>query len=129
HSCAILRDKINTALQEEPPVNIAKGNVIADGFSKDLDEIRKVAFSSKDYLDQMLKREKGNTGISSLKIGNNNVFGYYLEVRNTHKDKVPESWVRKQTLVSSERYITEELKEYEAKILGAEEKMQILEEK
>lgn len=126
--CDLLRNKIGEALQEDPPVNIVKGNVIADGFSQELDEIRKVAFSSKDYLDQMLEREKENTGITSLKIGSNNVFGYYIEVRNTHKSKVPENWVRKQTLVSSERYINEELKEYETKILGAEEKIQLIEE-
>ncbi len=128
HTCDLLRQKIGEALQEEPPVNILKGNTIANGFSKELDALRELAFSGKDYLDKMLKREIETTGISSLKIGSNNVFGYYLEVRNTHKDRVPESWIRKQTLVSSERYITEELKEYEAKILGAEEKIQILEQ-
>ncbi len=127
-SCELLRQKITEALQPEPPVNINKGNVMAEGFSEELDELRKIAYSGKDYLAQMVKREITNTGISSLKIGNNNVFGYYIEVRNTHKNKVPENWIRKQTLVSSERYITEELKEYEAKILGAEEKIQLLEQ-
>ncbi|MGM0635441.1 MAG: DNA mismatch repair protein MutS [Bacteroidota bacterium] len=128
NSCELLQDKITTALQDEAPVNVQKGNVIADGFSESLDELRKIAFSGKDYLDEMLKREAEKTGITSLKIGSNNVFGYYIEVRNTHKSKVPEHWVRKQTLVSAERYITEELKEYEAKILGAEEKILQLEQ-
>ncbi|WP_072881278.1 DNA mismatch repair protein MutS [Salegentibacter echinorum] len=128
HSCEVLRSKISESLQEDAPVNILKGNCIADGFSEELDELRKIAFSGKDYLDNMLKRETEATGISSLKIGNNNVYGYYIEVRNTHKDKVPESWVRKQTLVNAERYITDELKEYEAKILGAEEKILHLEQ-
>lgn len=128
HSCEVLRSKISESLQEDAPVNILKGNCIANGFSEELDELRKIAFSGKDYLDNMLKRETEATGISSLKIGNNNVYGYYIEVRNTHKDKVPESWVRKQTLVNAERYITDELKEYEAKILGAEEKILHLEQ-
>src|SRR5699024_7816465 len=121
NDCSALRQKITGALQENPPVNILKGNTIANGFSEELDDLRQIAFSGKDYLDKMLEREKENTGITSLKIASNNVFGYYIEVRNTHKDKVPDTWIRKQTLVSSERYITEELKEYEAKILGAEE--------
>ena len=107
---------------------IQKGNVIARGFHKELDELRDIAFSGKDYLDNMLERESAANGITSLKIGNNNVYGYYIEVRNTHKDKVPAEWVRKQTLVNAERYITEELKEYEAKILGAEEKILQLEQ-
>ncbi|TDN87108.1 DNA mismatch repair protein MutS [Salegentibacter sp. 24] len=128
HSCKILREKISESLHEEAPVNILKGNCIAEGFSEELDDLRKIAFSGKDYLDNMLKRETKITGISSLKIGSNNVYGYYIEVRNTHKDKVPESWIRKQTLVNAERYITEELKEYEAKILGAEEKILLLEQ-
>ncbi|MBW2962332.1 DNA mismatch repair protein MutS [Mesonia aestuariivivens] len=127
-SCELLRQKIEECLHEEAPVNIIKGNAIANGFSEELDELRKIAFSGKDYLDKMVAREIEATGITSLKIASNNVFGYYIEVRNTHKDKVPESWVRKQTLVSSERYITEELKEYEAKILGAEEKIHTLEQ-
>ena len=106
---------------------VAKGNFIADGFSSDLDELRALLFDGKDHLDAMLERETAATGIPSLKIAFNNVFGYYIEVRNTHRDKVPESWTRKQTLVNAERYITEELKTYEAKILGAEEKIQQLE--
>ncbi|WP_335965648.1 DNA mismatch repair protein MutS [Galbibacter sp. PAP.153] len=126
--CDVLRNRIKETIHEEAPVNLAKGNVIAKGFSSELDELRSLAFSGKDYLDQMLEREMKNTGISSLKIASNNVFGYYIEVRNTHKDKVPENWIRKQTLVNAERYITEELKEYEAKILGAEEKIAILEQ-
>ena len=126
--CDMLRTKINQVLQEEAPLQIAKGNVIAEGHSSELDELRQLAFSSKDYLDQMLEREAKLTGITSLKIASNNVFGYYIEVRNTHKDKVPEEWIRKQTLVNAERYITEELKEYESKILGAEERIYALEQ-
>ncbi|MUP44438.1 DNA mismatch repair protein MutS [Gramella sp. BOM4] len=128
HSCDLLRKKISESISEEAPVNVQKGNVIAKGFSKELDELRNIAFSGKDYLDNMIKRETEATGISSLKIGNNNVYGYYIEVRNTHKDKVPGNWTRKQTLVNAERYITEELKEYESKILGAEEKILQLEQ-
>ncbi|MGY5846469.1 DNA mismatch repair protein MutS [Salegentibacter sp. HM20] len=128
NECSLLREKIGQSLHEEAPVNIQKGNCIKEGFSEELDELRKIAFSGKDYLDSMLKRETQATGITSLKIGNNNVYGYYIEVRNTHKDKVPEEWIRKQTLVNAERYITEELKEYEAKILGAEEKILQLEQ-
>ena len=123
NACDGILQKINTELQSEAPVLISKGNVIKEGVSKDLDELRKIAYSGKDYLIELQQREIERTGITSLKIGFNNVFGYYLEVRNTHKDKVPEEWNRKQTLVSSERYITEELKEYEHKILGAEEKI------
>jgi len=126
--CEGLRSKIKTVLNEEAPVNIAKGNTIAQGYSEELDELRGLAFSSKDYLDKMLERETKETGITSLKIASNNVFGYYIEVRNTHKDKVPEGWIRKQTLVNAERYITEELKEYESKILGAEERIYQLEQ-
>ncbi|TYA74617.1 DNA mismatch repair protein MutS [Seonamhaeicola marinus] len=126
--CEILREKIKETLNEEAPVNVLKGNTIADGFSKELDELRGLSKSGKDYLDGMLQRESERTGIPSLKIASNNVFGYYIEVRNTHKDKVPEEWIRKQTLVSAERYITEELKEYEAKILGAEDKIQAIEQ-
>ena len=126
--CDLLRSKIKETLFEDAPVNILKGKSIADGFSEELDELRKIAFSGKDYLDNMLEREIKETGITSLKIASNNVFGYYIEVRNSHKDKVPESWIRKQTLVNAERYITQELKEYEAKILGAEEKIQQLEQ-
>ncbi|MEL4308663.1 DNA mismatch repair protein MutS [Joostella sp. CR20] len=128
NTCDVLRERITQTIAEEAPVNINKGNTIADGFSEELDELRKLAFSGKDYLDNMLEREMKRTGITSLKIASNNVFGYYIEVRNTHKDKVPAEWIRKQTLVNAERYITEELKEYEAKILGAEEKIAVLEQ-
>ncbi|SHH90359.1 DNA mismatch repair protein MutS [Leeuwenhoekiella palythoae] len=118
-----LRDKIKETLTEDAPVSVLKGNTIAEGFHTELDELRNLATSGKDYLDKMLERETERTGITSLKIASNNVFGYYIEVRNTHKDKVPVEWIRKQTLVNAERYITEELKEYEAKILGAEERI------
>ncbi|WP_420575163.1 DNA mismatch repair protein MutS [Kordia sp.] len=128
HECELLRSKIKETLNEEAPVNILKGNAIASGYSDKLDELRGIAFSGKDYLDKMLERECEATGIPSLKIASNNVFGYYIEVRNTHKAKVPESWTRKQTLVNAERYITEELKEYETKILGAEEKIMQIEQ-
>ncbi|MCL4119223.1 UNVERIFIED_CONTAM: hypothetical protein GTU68_015073 [Idotea baltica] len=127
-TCKALQDKIIGMLSEEAPVNILKGNAIAKGYSEELDELRGLAFSGKDYLNKMLARETERTGITSLKIASNNVFGYYIEVRNTHKDKVPEEWIRKQTLVNAERYITEELKEYEAKILGAEERILSLEQ-
>ncbi len=127
--CNVLRAKIKETLNEEAPVNVLKGNSIASGFSKELDELRGLSKSGKDYLDNMLKRESERTGITSLKIASNNVFGYYIEVRNTHRDKVPEEWIRKQTLVNAERYITEELKEYEAKILGAEDRIQAIEQK
>ncbi len=127
-SCEPLRNRVKEMIFEEAPVNILKGKTIAEGYSNELDELRNLAFSGKDHLDQMLKREMERTGISSLKIASNNVFGYYIEVRNTHKDKVPEEWIRKQTLVSAERYITEELKEYETKILGAEERILELEQ-
>ena len=125
--CLIIRDKIEKTLQAEPPVALNKGNVIADQIDPDLDKLRKVAFGGKDYLLEIQKREAEATGIPSLKIAFNNVFGYYLEVTNTHKDKVPSGWIRKQTLVNAERYITEELKEYEEQILGAEEKIQAIE--
>jgi len=127
HNCKLLREKISVTLKEEAPVLIQKGNAISVGVSEELDELRSIAKGGKDYLNEMLKRETERTGISSLKIASNNVFGYYIEVRNTHKDKVPEEWIRKQTLVNAERYITEELKEYESKILGAEEKIAALE--
>jgi DNA mismatch repair protein MutS len=127
-SCDLLRAKIKEMLNEEAPVNILKGGTIAKGFSEELDELRGLARSGKKYLSDMLERETAATGISSLKIASNNVFGYYIEVRNTHKDKVPDSWIRKQTLVNAERYITEELKEYEAKILGAEDRISSLEQ-
>src|SRR5690606_35363975 len=125
--CQIIRDKMEQTLQAEPPVALNKGNVIADGVDEELDKLRKVAFGGKDYLLEIQRRESEATGIPSLKIAFNNVFGYYLEVTNTHKDKVPTSWVRKQTLVNAERYITEELKEHEEQILGAEEKIQAIE--
>ena len=128
NNCELLREKIKQSLNEEAPVNILKGNSIAEGFSQELDELRGLSKSGKDYLDKMLQRESERTGITSLKIASNNVFGYYIEVRNLHKDKVPEEWIRKQTLVNAERYITEELKEYEAKILGAEERILIIEQ-
>ena len=127
-NCDLLRDKIKEMVQEDAPVNILKGNVIAEKYSEELDELRGLRYSGKGHLDQMLQRETERTGITSLKIASNNVFGYYIEVRNTHKDKVPEEWIRKQTLVNAERYITEELKEYEAKILGAEERIMDLEQ-
>lgn len=127
-SCTTIREKITKTLNEEAPVNISKGNAIASGVSGELDELRAISTLGKGYLDNMQAREIERTGISSLKISFNNVFGYYIEVRNTHKDKVPEDWIRKQTLVSAERYITEELKEYETKILGAEEKIGKLEQ-
>ncbi|MDM1524243.1 DNA mismatch repair protein MutS [Empedobacter sp. 225-1] len=122
-----LTQKIFDSLTDEPPHQIVKGNVIREGISEELDRLRKIQFSGKDFLDQMCQRETERTGISSLKIAFNNVFGYYIEVRNTHKDKVPEEWIRKQTLVNAERYITEELKEYETQILGAEEKILTIE--
>ena len=127
--CEKLRERIKAILREEAPAIIGKGAVIAEGYSEELDELRALAYSSKDHLDAMLERETQKTGITSLKIASNNVFGYYIEVRNTHKDKVPEEWIRKQTLVNAERYITEELKEYEARILGAEERILDLEQK
>ncbi len=125
--CASIRDRIEKEIQTDPPAQIQKGNVMAAGVNETLDELRHIAFSGKDLLIEMQQRESEATGIPSLKIAFNNVFGYYIEVRNTHKDKVPENWIRKQTLVNAERYITEELKEYEAKILGAEEKILSLE--
>jgi len=128
HSCTELITKINETLFDDSPVNINKGNAIATGVHQELDDLRAISSTGKQYLDEMLARETERTGISSLKISFNNVFGYYIEVRNTHKDKVPEEWIRKQTLVNAERYITEELKEYETKILGAEEKIQKLEQ-
>ena len=123
HSCDLLREKIKTVLNQDAPVAIAKGNAIAKGVNEELDDLRAISTSGKEFLEGIEKRESERTGISSLKISFNNVFGYYIEVRNTHKDKVPAEWIRKQTLVNAERYITEELKEYETKILGAEEKI------
>ncbi|MGL2994322.1 DNA mismatch repair protein MutS [Flavobacterium sp. TSSA_36] len=127
HSCDLLREKIKTTLNQDAPVAIAKGNAIAAGVHIELDELRAISTSGKEFLEGIEKRESERTGISSLKISFNNVFGYYIEVRNTHKDKVPAEWIRKQTLVNAERYITEELKEYETKILGAEEKIHKIE--
>ena len=127
HSHKELIDFLQSHLNEELPVSINKGNVIKEGVSEELDKLRNLLYSGKSYLDEMCQRESERTGISSLKIDFNNVFGYYIEVRNTHKDKVPENWIRKQTLVNAERYITEELKEYESQILGAEEKIAQLE--
>ncbi|HQL70678.1 MAG TPA: DNA mismatch repair protein MutS, partial [Bacteroidales bacterium] len=127
--CADICRRLEAELIEDAPNLIAKGNVIAPGVSAELDELRHITGSGKEYLIEMQQREIENTGISSLRIGFNNVFGYYFEVRNTHKDKVPETWIRKQTLVSAERYITEELKEYESKILGAEEKISVIEQR
>lgn len=125
--CVSIRDKIAREIKNDPPLLVNKGGVIADGVNEELDELRRIAYSGKDYLLQIQQREIEQTGIPSLKIAYNNVFGYYIEVRNTHKDKVPAEWIRKQTLVNAERYITQELKEYEEKILGAEDKILILE--
>jgi len=127
--CTFIADKIEHELNSDPPVQINRGNIIASGVSPELDELRLIQCSGKDYLADLQSRESIRTGISSLKVGYNNIFGYYIEVRNTHKDKVPQEWIRKQTLVSAERYITEELKKYEEKILGAEEKILNLETK
>ena len=125
--CESLRDRIERELQSDPPQLVAKGDVIRSGVNPELDELRRIAYSGKDYLLQIQQREAELTGIQSLKVGYNNVFGYYLEVRNTYKDHVPQEWVRKQTLAQAERYITQELKEYEEKILGAEDKILALE--
>ena len=125
--CISIRDRIAREVQPDPPLLVQKGNVIMSGVSAELDELRRIAYSGKDYLLQLQQREAEATGIQSLKVAYNNVFGYYLEVRNTYKDKVPSDWIRKQTLVGAERYITQELKEYEEKILGAEDKILALE--
>ena len=125
--CENLRDRIGREIQPDPPQLVSKGGVIADGFSPELDELRAISRGGRDYLMQIQERETEQTGIASLKVGYNNVFGYYLEVRNTYKDKVPADWVRKQTLANAERYITQELKEYEEKIMGADEKILALE--
>ena len=127
HPCDLLREKIRSTIHPNAPVAVAKGNAIATGVNSELDDLRAISTSGKDYLEQIEQRESASTGIGSLKIAFNSVFGYYIEVRNSHKDKVPETWIRKQTLVNAERYITEELKEYENKILGAEEKIYQLE--
>ncbi|WP_092438845.1 DNA mismatch repair protein MutS [Williamwhitmania taraxaci] len=126
--CHVIRERLQKELVDDPPVLIVKGNVIASGINAELDELRAIAFSGKDYLLSLQQRESERTGITSLKVSFNNVFGYFIEVRNTHKDKVPPEWIRKQTLVSAERYITEELKQYEEKILGAEEKILAIEQ-
>jgi len=126
--CEELRDRITREIENDPPQQVQKGGVIRKGVSDELDELRRIAYSGKDYLLQIQEREAQQTGIASLKIGYNNVFGYYLEVRNTYKDKVPQDWIRKQTLAQAERYITQELKEYEEKILGAEDKILSLEQ-
>ena len=125
--CVSVRERIAREIQPDPPLLVNKGNVIANGVNEELDELRQIAYGGKNYLLQLQQNEAERTGISSLKIGYNNVFGYYLEVRNTFKDKVPQEWVRKQTLAQAERYITQELKEYEEKILGAEDKILALE--
>jgi DNA mismatch repair protein MutS len=128
HSCDLLREKIKNTLNQEAPVAISKGNAIAKGVNAELDELKKLfLLQVKNFWKELKEFENRRTGISSLKISFNNVFGYYIEVRNTHKDKVPSEWISKQTLVNAERYITEELKEYETKILGAEEKIQQIE--
>lgn len=127
NGCASIRDRIEKEVRNDPPSLVNKGGIIAEGVNAELDELRTIAYSGKDYLLQVQQRESERTGIPSLKIAFNNVFGYYIEVRNTHKDKVPAEWIRKQTLVNAERYITEELKDYEEKILGAEEKILALE--
>lgn len=125
--CISIRDRIAKEIKNDPPLLINKGGVIQDGVNADLDELRQISYSGKDYLLKIQQRESEETGIPSLKVAYNNVFGYYIEVRNVHKDKVPKEWIRKQTLVNAERYITQELKEYEEKILGAEDKILILE--
>ena len=125
--CHAICERIEKGINEDAPTQVQRGGVIAQGVNAELDELRNIQYSGKDYLNQVQQRESERTGISSLKVHFNNVFGYYIEVRNTHKDKVPADWIRKQTLVSAERYITEELKEYESKILGAEEKILELE--
>ena len=127
--CEEIRDRIAREIQNDPPQLVAKGNVIANGFHAELDDLREISSNGKAYLLQIQQREIEQTGISSLKVGYNNVFGYYLEVRNTYKDQVPQEWIRKQTLAQAERYITQELKEYEEKIMGAEEKILALEER
>lgn len=125
--CVTIRDRIAKEIKNDPPLAVNKGGVIQDGVNADLDELRRISYSGKDYLLQIQQRESERTGIPSLKVAYNNVFGYYIEVRNVHKDKVPKEWIRKQTLVNAERYITQELKEYEEKILGAEDKILVLE--
>lgn len=125
--CVTIRDRIAGEIKNDPPLAVNKGGVIQEGVNEDLDELRRISYSGKDYLLQIQQRESEETGIPSLKVAYNNVFGYYIEVRNVHKEKVPQEWIRKQTLVNAERYITQELKEYEEKILGAEDKILVLE--
>ena len=125
--CESLRDRIEREIQPDPPQLVNKGDVIAAGFSQELDELRSISRGGRDYLLKIQEEEAARTGIQSLKVGYNNVFGYYLEVRNTYKDQVPQEWIRKQTLANAERYITQELKEYEEKIMGADEKILSLE--
>ena len=125
--CPSIRERIEREINNDPPLLINKGGVIKDGINEELDDLRRIAYSGKDYLLKIQQRESETTGIPSLKIAFNSVFGYYIEVRNIHKDKVPQEWIRKQTLVNAERYITQELKEYEEKILGAEDKILSLE--
>ena len=125
--CESLRDRIEREIQSDPPLLVAKGDVIASGYSEELDELRSISRGGRDYLLKIQEEEAAKTGIQSLKVGYNNVFGYYLEVRNTYKDAVPQEWIRKQTLANAERYITQELKEYEEKIMGADEKILSLE--
>jgi DNA mismatch repair protein MutS len=125
--CPVIRDRIEREIVPDPPALLNKGGIIRKGVNAELDELREIAYSGKDYLLHIQQRESERTGIPSLKVGFNNVFGYYIEVRNTHKDKVPDDWIRKQTLVNAERYITQELKEYEEKILGAEDKISVIE--
>jgi len=127
NTCAVISEKIDTEISNDPPILVNRGGIIKPGIDADLDELRQLAFSGKDFLQKIQERESAATSIPSLKISFNNVFGYYIEVRNMHKDKVPETWIRKQTLVNAERYITQELKEYEEKILGAEEKILTIE--
>jgi DNA mismatch repair protein MutS len=127
--CRLIRDKIEREIMPDPPILLSKGSVICHGVNAELDELRQIAYSGKDFLLQIQQRESEQTGIPSLKVSYNNVFGYYIEVRHAHKDKVPSEWIRKQTLVNAERYITEELKVYEEKILGAEDKILALESK
>lgn len=125
--CPVIRDRIEREIVPDPPALLNKGGIIRKGVNAELDELREIAYAGKDYLLHIQQRESERTGIPSLKVGFNNVFGYYIEVRNTHKDKVPDDWIRKQTLVNAERYITQELKEYEEKILGAEDKISVIE--
>ena len=127
NACALIRDRIEKEINNDPPSLVNKGGIIAKGVNEELDDLRAIAYSGKDYLLKVQQREIELTGIPSLKIAFNNVFGYYIEVRNTHKDKVPANWIRKQTLVNAERYITEELKEYEEKILGRKKRSFALE--